>query len=126
VQEQGVVADNPVGKAGSSELVLSAPRAAAQVRIVVTNSKSVIAGQAGTVVQVAAGRTIVVRLHPPPGTAKTTAYSVVITPLAGSGPVYAGRVLSTDGTVQSILPVISSPTWLSLPSVRDSLTTVLP
>lgn len=126
VQEQGVVADNPVGKAGSSELVLSAPRAAAQVRIVVTNSKSVIAGQAGTVVQVAAGRTIVVRLHPPPGTAKTTAYSVVITPLAGSGPVYAGRVLSTDGTVQSILPVISSPTWLSLPSVRDSLATVLP
>jgi hypothetical protein len=126
VQEQGVVADIPAGKAASAELVLSAPRAAAQVRIVVAGSNSVIAGQAGKVVQVAAGRTVVVRLHPPSGPAKASAYSVAVIPLVGSGPVYAGRVLSTGGTVQSILAVASSPTWVALPPVRDSLATVLP
>lgn len=126
VQEQGVIADSPAGTAGSSELVLSAPGAAARVRVVVTSSKSVITGQAGTVVQVAAGRTIVVHLPRPRRSAGSSADSIVITPLAGSGPVYAGRVLAAGGAVQSILPVISSPTWVSLPSVRDSLTTVLP
>lgn len=126
VQEQGVVADIPAGKAASAELVLSAPHAAAQVRIVVAGSNSVIAGQAGKVVQVAAGRTVVVRLHPPSGPAKASAYSVAVIPLVGSGPVYAGRVLSTGGTVQSILAVASSPTWVALPPVRDSLATVLP
>ena len=126
VQQQGVIADNPAGNAGSAELVLSAPRAAAQVRIVLAGGKPAAAGQAGSVVQVAAGRTVVVRLRAPPGTARGSAFSVVITPLAGSGPVYAGRVLSAKGTVQSILPVVSSPTWVPLPPVRDSLTAVLP
>jgi len=51
---------------------------------------------------------------------------VVITPQPGSGPVYAGRVLTVGSALQSILPVLSSPTWIPLPGVRDSLTTVLP
>ncbi len=51
---------------------------------------------------------------------------MVLTPLAGSGPVYAGSVISTGGTVQSILPVASSLTWIPLPAVRSTLTAVLP
>jgi hypothetical protein len=50
----------------------------------------------------------------------------VITPLAGSGAVYAGRVVTVHGTVESIFPVQSSLTSVPLPPVRDSLATVLP
>ena len=74
----------------------------------------------------AAGRTIVVRISPPPGSAKAAAFTVVVTPQAGSGPVYAGRVINVGGVLESILAVRSSPTWIPLPRVRDSLTTVLP
>lgn len=126
VREQGVIADNPGKGAGSASLVLSALRGAASVRITEATLKSGISGQSGQVVRVAAASTIVVKLRPPPGAAKTAVFTVVITPQAGSGPVYAGRVLSAGGSVQSILPVASSPTWIPLPRVRDSLTTVLP
>ncbi len=51
---------------------------------------------------------------------------VVVTPLAGSGPLYAGQVISAHGVVQSILPVPSSLTSVLLPPVQDSLTAVLP
>ena len=50
----------------------------------------------------------------------------MITPLAGSGPVYAGRVVTQGGAVRSILPVTSSLTWVPLPAVRNSVTTALP
>jgi hypothetical protein len=50
----------------------------------------------------------------------------VITPLAGSGPVYAGRVTSAGGVVRSILPVSSALTWVQLPPVRSALTAALP
>jgi len=126
VQEQGVVADNPGKAKGSASIVLSAPRGAASVRIAVAAEKSGLAPQSGKVVQVAAGRTLVVRLRPPRGSAKTSAFMVVITPQPGSGPVYAGRVLTVGSALQSILPVLSSSTWIPLPGVRDSLTTVLP
>jgi uncharacterized protein DUF5719 len=124
VQEQGVIADNPASGAGSASLVLSAPLSAASVRITEATSKAGLTGQSGRLVHVAAASTVVVKLHPPPGSAQ--AFTVVVSPLAGSGPVYAGRVLSVGGAVQSILPVLSSPTWIPLPRVRDSLTTVLP
>jgi Family of unknown function (DUF5719) len=126
VQQQGVIADNPAKAKGSASLILSAPQGAASVRISVAAAKSGIAPQSGKVVQVAAGRTIVVRISPPPGSAKTAAFTVVVTPQAGSGPVYAGRVITVGGVLQSILAVRSSPTWIPLPRVRDSLTTVLP
>jgi Family of unknown function (DUF5719) len=126
VQEQGVVADNPGKAKGTASLVLSAPRGAASVRIAVAAAKSGIAPRSGKLVQVAAGRTIVVGIRPPQGSAKTSAFTVVITPQPGSGPVYAGRVITVGSALQSILPVLSSPTWVPLPRVRDSLTTVLP
>jgi Family of unknown function (DUF5719) len=126
VQEQGVVADNPAQGKGSASLVLSAPLGAGSVRIAVAAQKSVLAPQSGKVVQVAAGRTVVVRLQAPRGAAKASAFMVVITPQPGSGPVYAGRVLTVGSALQSILPVLSSPTWIPLPGVSDSLTAVLP
>jgi hypothetical protein len=126
VQQQGVIADNPAKAKGSASLVLSAPQGAASVRIAVAAEKSGITPRSGKVVQVAAGRTVVVRISPPPGSPKAAAFTVVITPQAGSGPVYAGRVVSVGGVLQSILAVSSSPTWIALPGVRDSLSTVLP
>jgi hypothetical protein len=125
VQQQGVIADNPGSAAGSAELVLSAPRTAAAVRVTVTGQKSAIDAGSGGTVQIAAGHSVAVRLHPPRGAARTAPFSVVITPLPGSGPVYAGRVIIVRSVVQAILPVVSSPTWVPLPPVRDSLAAVL-
>lgn len=126
VQEQGVVADLPGSASGSAELVLSATRAAASVRIEAATSAAAFGSQPSRVVQVPAGHSVVVAQRPPPGSARTAPFAVVLTPLAGSGPVYAGSVISTGGTVQSILPVASSLTWIPLPAVRSTLTAVLP
>jgi Family of unknown function (DUF5719) len=120
ISEQGIVAASPSGSSGSSELVISAPRAAATVRIVAATSKIAFTGQAATVVKVAAGHTVVARIKPPRG-GKATAFSVVVTPLAGSGPVYVGRVIISGGVVRTILPVESALTWVPLPATQDSL-----
>ena len=51
----------------------------------------------------------------------------MLTPLAGSGPVYAGRVVAqAGGNVLGVIPVASALTWVPLPAVRDSLTTAAP
>jgi Family of unknown function (DUF5719) len=129
IEEQGVIADNLSGSGDTSTLVLSAPRAAAQVRI---TEESSVAGQppagsqAARVISIKAKHTATVRLHAPSGSPARSPFAVVITPLAGSGPVYAGRVLAQSGTVESIFPVLSSLTSVPLPPVRDSLATVLP
>jgi hypothetical protein len=51
----------------------------------------------------------------------------VITPLAGSGPVYAARV-ETQGqnTVVSIISAVSALNTISLPPVRDSYDAISP
>ena len=77
-------------------------------------------------ISIKAKHTATVRLRAPSGSAAHSPFAVVITPLAGSGPVYAARVLTRSGTVESIFPVLSSLTSVPLPPVRDSLTTVLP
>jgi len=118
IEEQGVIADNLSGSGATATLILSAPRGAAQVRITSPGSARVVA--------IKAMHTAVVRLRAPRGSAARSHFAVVITPLAGSGPVYAGRVLSERGTVQSIFPVPSSLTSVPLPLVRDTLATVLP
>jgi hypothetical protein len=125
VQEQGVIAGNPASSGGSSELVLSAPQSAARVQI----SELTAAGQSGVTfgtVQLGAGHTAVVSLPVPKQAGRSSAFAVVITPLAGSGPVYAGRVVSVNGSVRSILPVASALTWVPFPAVRNSVTTALP
>jgi hypothetical protein len=124
VQEQGVIADCPHGP-GTAELVLSAIGKAASVRIVTGTPSLIVAGQAGQVVTIPAGHTVVEALHPPKGS-RDKAFSVVITPLAGSGQVYAGRVIRARGSVQSIMAVPSSLTWVPLVPATNSLLTVLP
>ncbi len=125
VQEQGVIADVPHGPAGTAELVLSAPGKAASVRIVTGTTSLTVDGQPGQVVSIPAGHTVEQVLSPPKGS-RDRWFSVVITPLAGSGPVYAGRVIRSGGSVQSIMAVPSSLTWVPLVRARDSLLTVLP
>jgi hypothetical protein len=130
IEEQGVIADNLSGSGDASTLVLSAPRAAAQVRITeegtAAGQQPGTGSQAARVISITAKHTVTVRLHAPSGSAARSPFAVVITPLAGSGPVYAGRVLVRSGTVESIFPVLSSLTSVPLPPVRDSLATVLP
>jgi hypothetical protein len=122
VQQQGVVADNPGRR---TDLVLSAPRGAARVRVIEATTSTPAAGQAGTVVQIAAGRTVVVPLKPPAGRSASF-FAVVVRPLAGSGPVYGAQVITSGGTVRSILPIASSLTSIPLPPVRDSLSAAQP
>jgi hypothetical protein len=112
LQEQGVVAAN----SGSSALVLSAPKGAATVRI--TELGGAGAPPASTV-QVGAGRSKLVQLTAIHG-GRGAAFPVVITPLAGSGPVYAGRVIVSagSGAVQALMPVASALTRVPLPPVR--------
>jgi hypothetical protein len=126
VQEQGVISGNPGGSGGSSTLVLSAPKGPAQVSITELPTAAGPAAAAPRVVQLAAGHTVVVTLPPPRGLGRESAFAVVVSPLAGSGPVYAGRVTSVGGVVRSILAVTSSLTWVPLPAVRNALSTALP
>jgi hypothetical protein len=117
--QQGVVADNPARSAGHTQLILSAPGKAATVRI--TEGTAVSApSQPGTVVTIKAGASVVVPVGPPAGT-KVSAFTVVITPLSGSGPVYASRVIDTGRIVRLVLPMSSAPTSISLQPVQASL-----
>jgi hypothetical protein len=127
LEEQGVVAYNKAGRGAASELVLSAPGRAAKARITVVGT----AGSAGKpqVVQIRAGHSLVRQLGKDGGSARGSAFSVMITPLAGSGQLYAGRVITSSGTggkVQSIFPVISALTTVPLPRVQDSFITMVP
>jgi hypothetical protein len=123
ITEQGVVADNPAKSAGKAELVLCAPKHAASVRVVTATSTLSAAGQQGQVVQISAGSSVVVPVGPPSGS-KAAEFTVIVTPLSG-GPVYAGRVITTGAAVQSVLAVPSSPTWIPLPGVTNSLSAIL-
>lgn len=129
VQQQGVIAVNQA----KAELVLSAPLGPARVRVTAlatahgqSGTPGKAAGPASRVVPVRAGHTVVTRINRPPGSARRSSFGIVVTPLSGSGPLYAGRVVSTGATVKVILPVPSSLAWVGLPSVRNSLTTALP
>jgi hypothetical protein len=128
VQEQAVIADSPASSAGKADLVLSAPGHAASVRVTVGTSTTSVAGQAGTVEQISAGSSIVVPIRAPAGHHSSSIKSlvVVVSPLAGSGPVYGAWSVSAGGTLQSILPLISAPTWIPLPAVHEGLTAAAP
>ena len=122
LEEQGVVADNPSGAGRASALVLSAPHKAAKVNVMeVAGGKP--ARQHGQVVPVAAGKSVLVALRPVPGAPRGTPFAVVITPLAGSGPVYAGRVITgagTGGALQAMLPVASGLITVPLPRAHGA------
>jgi hypothetical protein len=80
-------------------------------------------------VQIRAGHSLVTPLGKSGGSGRRSAFAVVITPLPGSGQLYAGRVITSGGAggkVQSIFPVISALTTVPLPRVRDSFITMVP
>ena len=123
ISEQAVVAGNTTGGGMAASVILSAPGAAARVRLVEIAPASRGGGTvtASQVVSVKAGRTLAAPVTAPRGTKPGSAFAVVITPLAGSGPLYAARVETQDrSTVVSIIPAASALTTISLPPVRDS------
>jgi Family of unknown function (DUF5719) len=127
LQEQGVVAYNKAGGGAASQLVLSAPGQAVRAQI----TEIGLTGAAGTprIVQIRAGHSLVTQLGKGGGAGRKSAFSVLITPLAGSGLLYAGRVITSSGTggkVQSILPVVSALTWVPLPHVQNTVITTVP
>jgi len=121
ISEQAVVAGNTTGSGLAASVALSAPAAAARVRL----TEIAQAGSGGArltssqVVPVKAGHTLVAPVTAPRGARHGSPFAVVITPLAGSGPVYAARV-ETQGqnTIVSIIPAASALSTISLPPVR--------
>jgi hypothetical protein len=127
IEEQGVIADNVTGPDHSSALILSAPRATARVSVAQISSAG--SARRTQTVQVSSGKSVVVALKALPGTPRGTPFAVVISPLAGSGPVYAGRVISAGGTggaLQALLPVASALVTVPLPPVRNEAISAAP
>ncbi len=138
ISEQAVVAGNTTGSGLAASVVLSAPAGPARVRLTEiaqasTGSRAIGGIGDGTdatgsqVVSVRAGHTLVAPVTTPRGARRGSAFAVVITPLAGSGPLYAARV-ETQGqnTIVSILPAASALTTINLPPVRDSYDAISP
>jgi hypothetical protein len=125
LQGQGVVAVNQTGAGAASSLVLSAPWRGARVRVTEIGGGSGPGPAApGRVLTVPAHRSLLQQLATPAGERRGSPFAVVITPLPGSGPVYAGRVVMSSGksgSLQSILPVSSALTVVPLPRVQDYL-----
>ena len=139
ISEQAVIAGNTSGSGLAASVVLSAPAGAARVRLTeIAPASSGGRGTGGTstggtsvtgsqVVSVRAGHTLVASVTAPRGAKRGAAFAVVITPLAGSGPLYAARVEMQDqNTIVSIIPAASALTTIDLPPVRDSYTAISP
>jgi hypothetical protein len=124
ISEQAVVAGNTTGSGLSPTVVLSAPAGPARVRL--TELAAASGATSSQVVTVPAWHTLSVPAALPPGARHGSVFAVVITPLAGSGPLYAARVETQGQTVVSILPAISALTTITLPPVRDSYDAISP
>jgi hypothetical protein len=125
IVDQGVVAASTAGRIGTTELELSAPGAAASVRIVAEPAGSPLTIGEGQVVRIPAKSSVQVHLSLPKKLAKDPLLAFVVSPLPGGGPVYAGRVSIIRGSVQTILPVVSSPARIQLEGVHQSLQAIL-
>ena len=127
VQEQGVVAVNQDGRGAVSSLVLSAPWRGARVRVTEIGAGSGHEQAApGSVLTIPAQHSALQQLTTPAGAHRGSGFAVIITPLPGSGPVYAGRVVISSGkggALQSVLPVSSALTVVRLPRVQDTVVT---
>jgi len=125
VTEQAIIAGNTTGSGLGVTIVLTAPAGRARVRL--TETAATPGTTSSQVVTVPAGRTLTVPAALPKGVKHGSAFAVVITPLAGSGPLYAARVeTQNQGPVVSILPGISALTTITLPPVRDSYAAISP
>jgi hypothetical protein len=123
VQQQGVAADNVAGPNAAASLVLSAPAAGVQVRLT-----ELTAGKAPRTreITITAKHSTVVPLGKPPGRPPGTPYALVITPLPGSGPLYAGRSILSNGSVQAIIAVPAALSTILLPAVDETLSVTHP
>jgi hypothetical protein len=131
VTEQGVIAGNPASRGVTVGMLLTAPSAAARVRISVISANGTATTPAGDEsVTVTPGHTLAVPVSRP-GDADGRPFAIVVTPQPGSGPLYAARVV-TSGTgglsapLSSLLPVPSAMTSITLPPVKNSYYAVLP
>jgi len=125
ISEQAVIAGNTTGSGLSATIVLSAPAGPARVRL---TEMAATGGMTGSqVVTVPAGHTLTAPITLPRNAKHGSAFALVVTPLAGSGPLYAARV-ETQGqnTVVSIIPAISALTTITLPPAHDSYDAVSP
>ena len=129
VAAQGVVAGNPATRGLTVGLLLTAPAAAVSASVDIIASDGTVTSPAALQdVSVAAGRTLAIAVPRPSG---RDPFAIVLTPRAGSGPLYAARVV-TSGTggltaeATSLLPVQSALTKITLPPVQNSYTAVLP
>jgi hypothetical protein len=121
----GVVAANTAGRLGVTDLQLAAPAAAASVRIAQAAPGSPLVATSGQVVHIPARSAIQVSLGVTRRLARAPLIAFVVTPLPGSGPVYAGRASIIRNSVQTILPVVSSPDQIQFADVRESLLAIL-
>jgi Family of unknown function (DUF5719) len=129
ISQQAIIAGNTSGSGLSASVVLSAPGAAARARLTEIGPASHGSGSVtgSQVVSVKAGRTLVEAVAAPHGARHGAAFAVVITPLPGSGPLYAARVETRgQNTVVSIIPAASALTTIRLPPVRDSYDAISP
>jgi hypothetical protein len=132
ISEQGVVAYNRSGHGNSCQLVLTAAGQAVRARISESGAAGTVgAGQSlnpevGKVVQIKPHHSLTVTVGKDAGSKRTSAFAVAITPLPGSGPLYAGRVLVSGGTLASVVPVPSALTTVPLPVVHSTVITPAP
>jgi hypothetical protein len=122
ITQQAVIAGNSTSGGLSATVVLTAPGQAARVEV---TEMAPGAPADSKVVTVPAGRTVDVPADAPK---RGTPFSIVLTPQAGSGPVYAARVESqgAQSNAVSIIPAQSALTTIGLPPVRDSYTAISP
>lgn len=118
IDQQGVVADNVAGKGIRASVVLSAPAAAARVRITAVGPSGPLG--AARLVSIRARHSADIKLVVPRlARGLRHGFAIVISPLRGSGPVFAGRVLTARprGSVELITPVLSAPMSVALPPI---------
>jgi hypothetical protein len=130
VTGQGVVAGNPPARGVTVGLLLTAPSVRVRARISVIGSDgTVTTPKGGGSVTVAAGHTLAMAVPRPLGGRQP--FAIVVMPQAGSGPLYAVRVV-TSGTggmsapVTSLLPVPSALASIELPPAENSYSAVMP
>jgi hypothetical protein len=129
ITEQAVVAGSSDGSGLSTTIALTAPAGAARVRLTeltASGGTSASGKTASQEVTVAASHTLAVPVTAPRGASQGSAFAVEITPLAGSGPLYAARVAAQGGHIVSIIPAVSALTSISLPPVRNSYDAISP
>jgi hypothetical protein len=139
----GVVAGNPSGGGKTVGVVLSAPGAAVRATITVLAPPAGPGGSSGIpssnpqravpspqqTLTVQPGHTLQAVISPPKGSKGP--FAIVVTPLEGSGPLYAARVVMSggsglSGTLDSLLPVPSALAAVRLPLASENYSAILP